>query len=86
MDEVEAAIKGRVDNWRYERRNAHLIHVSLVGSEKAVNIYDALGLPYDDELRKMEKEDEEQTIDEATALYEYAKKVGYFNTPIKGIA
>lgn len=79
MDEVEAAIKGRVDNWRYERRNAHLIHVSLIGSDKAVSIYDALPLPFDEEMQKQEQPD----FDEIQNLYDYAKSVNYFDTPLK---
>lgn len=79
MDEVEAAIKGRVDNWRYDRRNAHLIHVSLIGSDKAVSIYDALPLPFDEEMQKQEQPD----FDEIQNLYDYAKSVNYFDTPLK---
>lgn len=79
MEEVEDAIKGRVDNWRYERRNAHLIHVSLIGSDKAVSIYDALPLPYDEELTKLEEPDH----DEIQNLYDYARSINYFDTPLK---
>lgn len=51
IDEVEAVIRGKVDDWRYARRNAHLIHVSMVGSDKAVSITGALPLPYDEEIK-----------------------------------
>lgn len=51
MPEVEAVIRGKVDDWRYARRNAHLIHVSMVGSDKAIDMKSALPLPYDEEIK-----------------------------------
>jgi uncharacterized protein (UPF0276 family) len=63
-----------------------LVHVSLVGSEKAASIYDALPLPYDEELIDAEQKEMEEVIDEAKVIYDYARASGYFNTPIKGIA
>lgn len=48
MDEVLLVIQGFIDKQRIERRNAYLIHCSMV--EKPVNMLDYLPLPFDDEL------------------------------------
>lgn len=50
MDEVLLVIQGFIDKQRIERRNAYLIHCSMV--EKPVNMLDYLPLPFDDELNE----------------------------------
>lgn len=72
MDEVLLVIQGFVDKQRIERRNAYLIHCSMV--EKPVDMLETLPLPYDDELGN-------QTGDvSAEELYREAKESGYLNS------
>jgi len=67
MDEVLLVIQGFVDRQRIERRNAYLIHASMV--EHAVDMFECLPLPYDDELQQMPMADKgdadfyKQTVD-----------------------
>lgn len=50
MDEVLLVIQGFIDKQRIERRNAYLIHCSMV--EKPVDMLEYLPLPFDDELQQ----------------------------------
>ncbi len=56
-------IKGWVDRARIDRRNAYLIHCSMVS--KKVDMYEYLPLPFDDEL----KEIDEQALSESINNY-----------------
>jgi hypothetical protein len=72
-------IQGQVDRWRIERRNAHRIHETFLGSDKALSIINFNPLPYDNELEDIEHgtgmSDEE--------LYRLVKSAnGNFDTPI----
>lgn len=49
MDEVLLVIRGQVNRQRIERRNAYLIHCSMV--EKPVDMLEYLPLPFDEELQ-----------------------------------
>lgn len=59
-------IQGYVDRQRVERRNAYLIHCSLIQSP--VSILDYLPLPYDEELKEFSDNGEDMK-----AFYENAK-------------
>lgn len=69
FDEVLLVIQGFVDRQRVERRNAHLIHCSMV--EKPVDMFEYSPLPYDDELKG-------ETGLSDGELYNLAKETGYF--------
>ena len=68
-------IQGFVDRQRIERRNAYLIHCSLV--EKPVDMLEYLPLPYDEELK------EQETGLSDAELYKLLQESGYFSTPLK---
>jgi len=72
---VLLCVQGFVDRQRIERRNAYLIHCSLV--EKPVDMLEYLPLPYDEEL----KGEDSGLSDEE--LYKLLKESGYFSTPLK---
>lgn len=61
-------IKGKVQNWRYERRNAYLIHASLIELKDRVDVLD-LPLPFDEEIKEQMIRDREQTITESERVY-----------------
>lgn len=76
FDEVLLVIQGFVDRQRVERRNAHLIHCSMV--EKPVNMLDYLPLPYDEELK--------ESVDGGLSdgeLYNLLRETGYFDNPLQ---
>lgn len=54
FDEVLLVIQGQVDRWRIERRNAHRIHETFLGSDKALSVEQFNPLPYDDEMSPAE--------------------------------
>lgn len=74
MDEVFLVIQGFVDKQRIERRNAYLIHCSMV--EKPVDMLEYLPLPYDDELR------DQSPVNEISAeeFYKQTIESGYLNS------
>lgn len=74
MDEVLLVIQGLVDRQRIDRRNAYLIHSSMV--ERPVDMLDYLPLPYDDELR----EQSPATEMSAEEFYKQAIESGYLNS------
>ena len=74
MDEVLLFIQGFVDRQRRERRNAYLIHASM--TEHAVDMFEALPLPYDEEL----KEDQETDAISAADFYKQTVDSGYLNS------
>jgi hypothetical protein len=74
LDEVLLVIRGFVNKQRIERRNAYLIHCSMV--EKPVDMFDYLPLPYDDEL-KSELTDGEMSAEQ---FYKEAKEAGYLDS------
>lgn len=71
MDEVLLVIQGFIDKQRIERRNAYLIHCSMV--ERPVDMFEYLPLPYDDEL---------SPVNEISAddFYKQAVESGYLNS------
>lgn len=73
MDEVLLVIQGFIDKQRIERRNAYLIHCSMV--EKPVDMFEHLPLPYDDELSAA-------PTDEISAedFYKQTIESGYLNS------
>lgn len=71
FDEVLLVIQGFVDRQRVERRNAYLIHSSMV--EKPVDMLEYLPLPYDEELKGVES-----GLNDAE-LYNLARETGYFD-------
>lgn len=75
FDEVLLTIQGFVDRQRVERRNAHLIHCSMV--EKPVDMLEYSPLPYDDELK------ESETGLSDGELYNLLRETGYFNNPLQ---
>lgn len=74
MDEVLLVIQGFIDRQRIERRNAYLIHCSMV--ERPVDMLEYMPLPYDDELRN------ESPVNEISAedFYKQAVESGYLNS------
>lgn len=68
-------IQGHVDKQRIERRNAYLIHCSMV--EKPVSMLEYLPLPYDEELTA------DETGMSDAELYKLLHESGYFSTPLK---
>lgn len=76
MDEVLLVIQGFIDRQRIERRNAYLIHESMVGSVSAVNMFERLPLQFDDELR----EQSPATEMSAEEFYKQAIESGYLNS------
>lgn len=74
MDEVLLVIQGFVDRQRIERRNAYLIHASMV--EHAVDMFEVLPLPYDDELKEQVPTSEMS----AKEFYEQTIASGYLNS------
>lgn len=76
MDEVLLVIQGFVDRQRIERRNAYLIHASMV--EKPVDMFECLPLPYDDELKETLMA--ERDAMEAAAFYKETVDSGYLNS------
>ena len=56
-------IKGKVDDWRYSRRQAWKIVEGFRGTKDMPPLYDFYSLPYDDELRAEEKTPEESLAD-----------------------
>jgi len=51
MDEIENAIKGQVDKWRIDRRNAYYIVLSGGTMKHPPTIFELFPLPYDHELQ-----------------------------------
>jgi hypothetical protein len=76
FDEVLLVIQGQVDKWRVERRNAHRIHETFVGSDKALSILDFNPLPYDDELLTVESGLTDKEI------YDLVKASGQLDKPL----
>lgn len=62
MDEVELAIKGTVDRWRVERRNAYQIAVSMGNYKTIPSIFEMFPLPYDEELKEINDTDAEYWV------------------------
>lgn len=73
-------IQGAVERWRIDRRNAHLIHSSMV-SEPA-DMFAVLPLPFDDELVERQEKENEQSKNAALVSYEMARAAGYFDKPV----
>ena len=69
-------IMGKVEGWRYERRNAYMIYCALSSIEGRADMYALLPLPFDDELSN---EGEMTTDVKVIEMYEYAKSTGYFD-------
>lgn len=74
MDEIQYAIKGKVDDWRYDRRNTLNIMLSS-GNYKIPPQLSDMPLPYDDEL--------ESEIQDLQDTYNQAMQSGYFDNPIR---
>lgn len=74
MDEVLLVIRGQVNRQRIERRNAYLIHCSMV--EKPVDMLEYLPLPFDDELRQESPTSEMS----AEQFYKQTIESGYLNS------
>ena len=74
MDEVLLVIQGFIDRQRIERRNAYLIHCSMV--EHPVDMLEYMPLPYDDELK------EASPVSEISAeeFYKQTIESGYLNS------
>lgn len=68
-------IRGFVNKQRIERRNAYLIHCSMVGKD-AVDMLEYMPLPFDDELK------EASPVSEISAeeFYKQAVESGYLNS------
>lgn len=64
FDEVLLIIKGKVDDWRYQRKNAWKIVEGFRGTAEMPAEYDFYGLPYDDELREAEKNQQKQSLED----------------------
>lgn len=75
-------IRGDVERLRRERMNSFLIHCSLVEQKYRVNMFDALPLPFDDEL-KTESEMSESEVDRTMREYNDAQKYWAENDPFK---
>ncbi len=67
---------GRVDEWRVQRNGAYLMYCALVGSDKALAITEVLSLPYDDEVIRQEKDEQQALKDDALA--QYIRDSGYY--------
>lgn len=65
MDEVEQAIKGQVDNWRFQRKAAYVTGMFKKGT-KETDLYE---LPFDDELTESESYDIEQFYNNAKSSW-----------------
>ncbi len=66
VDEVLLCYRGKIQDWRYHRAFTNLIHRSLV--EKGVNIYEAIPIPFDDEIL------DNDSTDDLEAFYNEAVK------------
>lgn len=58
MDEIEHAIKGKIDGWRIERDFAYAIVLSSGRFKKAPDKLAMFPLPYDDEIESGFSEDD----------------------------
>jgi len=56
LDECILMVKGKVDDWRFQRNCANLIHLSFV--EKGADILQAIPLPFDWEIQQEKPEDD----------------------------
>lgn len=72
LSEVDAMIRGKVDDWRIQRRCAFLIHRSLV--ENPVNIYEEIPLPYDWEIEEALGDEMDSLNETAEEAYHRIKK------------
>ena len=78
FDEVLAAYKGKVDEWRLHRNGYYLIHRSLV--QKPVDILAEIPLPFDNLLRQQLKESEKEFEKDMIADYQKYVESGYFKS------
>ena len=63
FDEVLLVIKGKVDDWRFQRRCAWKIVEGFRGSAEMPEIYDFCPLPYDDEIVREEKKQQADDLE-----------------------
>lgn len=71
FDEIREVVEGKVENWRYDRRNAWAIRSATMAEPG--DMMASLPLPFDDDLG--------QDISESAKiveLYEYANSINYF--------
>jgi hypothetical protein len=66
--------KGKVQDWRIQRACANLIHRSLV--EKPVNIFEAIPLPFDDDIIEQGEAQAKTEDEEMIRYYNEAKEKG----------
>lgn len=57
-------IKGKVDDWRYQRKSAWKIVEGFRGTAEMPAEYDFYSLPYDDEIRAAELGQQKQSLEE----------------------
>lgn len=57
-------VKGKVDDWRLQRKNAWKIAEAFRGTAEMPAEYDFYGLPYDDELRKAESVRQKESLED----------------------
>lgn len=55
---------GHVDNQRIERIQAYMIASAQIGSKDMPSIYEFYPLPYDDELKAMDKKDVTESLED----------------------
>jgi hypothetical protein len=76
LDEIILMYKGKVDELRYQRNNAYLIHCSLVETKNRVKITEFNPLPFDEDF------EEASDPQEMEKMYKELQQSGYFETKL----
>lgn len=57
-------IQGKVDDWRVQRRGIWCTMAAFIGSKEMPQVWELYSLPYDDELKKMEKDAQSESLED----------------------